>query len=620
VKGRRKVPPSGQIRQSQIITTFGPGAMVDLPDHSVLIGGLDHWSGNRRRIMEERLEARVCEQLGLEQVAMYAPPVDVDNEDGPRVGITSFTFPAWFVAQVDNEMFKDPSGKVYRSRPLVHWQKMVKGKYLSRERKSVPVVPVRFVQGCRNGHLSDIDWYSFVHEDFHSTCRGQLWLEEGGTGGDLADIFVRCEACKRRRVLGLVKIEKAAVLGRCMGQRPWLGPRAAEKCQSQTHEGAELNRLLVRSASNVYFAQVLSAISIPDRAGTLRKAVDPIWEDELQYIEDLEDLQRLRRKNKPKVAAQLNGFTDEEVWTEIRRRRAPPAKAVSIKQAEIETLLSSQVEESEDIPEEDFYARARSLDALPAALSSKISRIVLVHRLREVQAQVGFTRFEAVVPDIDGELALGVQRAALAIETTWVPAIENRGEGVFLAFQTEAVRSWLRSESVVRRGKQLEAGFNAWCRAKGLRDARFSGLPYIMLHSLAHLLITAVSLECGYAASAIRERVYAGESGYGILLYTGTTGSEGTLGGLVQVGKHIEQHLQTALELGRLCSSDPVCAQHRPDDRHEERFLHGAACHGCLLIAEPSCERRNELLDRALVVPTVERLGAEFFPEPGLVA
>lgn len=85
----------------------------------------------------------------------------------------------------------------------------------------------------------------------------------------------------------------------------------------------------------------------------------------------------------------------------------------------------------------------------------------------------------------------------------------------------------------------------------------------------------------------------------------------------MQVGKRIEQHLAIALELGRLCSSDPVCAQHRPEDRHEERFLHGAACHGCLLIAEPSCERRNELLDRALVVPTVERLGAEFFPEPG---
>lgn len=617
MKGKRKVPPSGQIRQSQIITTFGPGAMVDFPEHSVLIGGLDHWSGDRRRITEERLEARICEQLDLEQVAMYAPPVDTDQEDGPRTGITSFTFPAWFVAQVD-EKFVDPMGKEYRSRPLCHWNKMVKGKYLTRDRKTASVVPVRFVQGCRNGHISDIDWYSFVHDDFQSTCRGQLWLEEGGTGGDLGDIFVRCEGCGRRRVLGLVKLEKSALLGRCRGQRPWLGPKAAETCQSQTHEGAEINRLLVRSASNAYFAQVMSAISIPDRAGTVRKAVDPLWEDELQYVDDLDELKKLRKKNKPKITTALAGLSDDEVWAEIHRRRAPPAKSVSIKQAEIETLLSSQVEESEDVPEEDFFARARSLDGLPPPLAARVARIVLVHRLREVQAQVGFTRFEAVMPDIDGELALGVQRAALALETKWVPAIENRGEGVFLAFQPDAVRAWLRSEPVIRRGRQLEAGFDAFCKAKNLKDARFCGLPYIMLHSLAHLLITAVSLECGYAASSIRERVYAGESGYGILLYTGTTGSEGTLGGLVQIGKRIEEHLAVALELGRLCSSDPVCAQHRPDDRHEERFLHGSACHGCLLIAEPSCERRNELLDRALVVPTVERLGAEFFPEPGV--
>jgi hypothetical protein len=139
-----------------------------------------------------------------------------------------------------------------------------------------------------------------------------------------------------------------------------------------------------------------------------------------------------------------------------------------------------------------------------------------------------------------------------------------------------------------------------------------------MLHSLSHLLITAVSLECGYAASAIRERIYTGESGYGILLYTGTSGSEGTLGGLVQVGKRIEYHLMNALEIGKLCSNDPVCAQHQPNNKQEDRFLHGAACHGCLLIAEPSCERRNEFLDRALVTDTVEGLGAEFFDVGGL--
>lgn len=106
-----------------------------------------------------------------------------------------------------------------------------------------------------------------------------------------------------------------------------------------------------------------------------------------------------------------------------------------------------------------------------------------------------------------------------------------------------------------------------------------------------------------------------GPAGYGILFYTGTPDSEGTLGGLVQAGRRIETHLKNAVDLGRLCSNDPVCAQHRPNGAQEERFLHGAACHGCLLIAGPSCARRNEFLDRALVVSTVEDTDASFFSE-----
>ena len=124
-------------------------------------------------------------------------------------------------------------------------------------------------------------------------------------------------------------------------------------------------------------------------------------------------------------------------------------------------------------------------------------------------------------------------------------------------------------------------------------------------------------MECGYPASSIRERIYAiPELGYGVLLYTGSSDAEGTLGGLVQVGRRIHDHVRNALEMGELCSNDPVCAQHDPPNPHEHRFLHGAACHGCLLIAETSCEQQNEFLDRALVVPTVERSGIEFFRLP----
>ncbi len=239
--------------------------------------------------------------------------------------------------------------------------------------------------------------------------------------------------------------------------------------------------------------------------------------------------------------------------------------------------------------------------------------MVLVHRLREVQALVGFTRFEAMAPSTDGELEAGVSRAALAREPSWFPAVETRGEGVFLHFKTAAIDAWAEREAVRARARQLEAGFDAWHRDHQQSTRHFCGVKFLMLHSLSHLLITAVSLGCGYPASSIRERVYALPQGYGILLYTASSDAEGTLGGLVEVGRRIGEYLDQALEAGRLCSNDPVCAQHDAKDVHEQRYLHGAACHGCLLISETSCEQRNDFLDRALVVPTVEGCGAEFF-------
>jgi hypothetical protein len=197
----------------------------------------------------------------------------------------------------------------------------------------------------------------------------------------------------------------------------------------------------------------------------------------------------------------------------------------------------------------------------------------------------------------------------------WVPAIENRGEGVFIAFKPDVVAEWLRRPAVMRRGITLLEGFKAWQKANRISSAKFPGPPYVMLHSLSHLLITAVALDCGYAASSIRERIYVGPQGYGMLLYTATPDAEGTLGGLVESASRIDQYLRQAIDLGRLCANDPVCAQHAPSSPADERYLLGAACHGCLLLAESSCERRNDFLDRALVVPTVDDEEAAFFSE-----
>lgn len=601
------VKPAGQIRQSQVVTTFGPGAMVDLPDHAVIIGGLDHWTGyNERMITEERLASKVQSLLQVEAVRFYAPPPDTDDPTAPPTGITAWLFPEWFVAQ-----FEVREGGV-RARPLVYRTDLDRGMTYRRDReKPVKVVPIRFVQACPRGHVSDINWKVFVHGQ-GDACTRPLWLEERGTSGDLTDVFVRCDCGKFKALSAATKLNDVP-LGFCNGTRPWLGPRAAERCGGQGGS-VQPNRLLVRSASNAYFAQTLSVISIPETDAKVRSAVDEVWEDFLQYAESVGDVARERRRQK--VSAALEGLSDAEVWKEVERRKGGLGPTtVGIREAEIKTLLSSPDTVGTDQPDGLFYARTIATPGGEPVLTTKLSRVVKVHRLREVIAQIGFTRFEAAVPDVNGELALDVERASLSLDQDWLPAVENRGEGVFVGLKTEAVKEWFNRPAVKQRTAQLYEGFLAWQKANEATSAKFPGAPFVMLHSLSHLLITAVALDCGYAASSIRERIYASDAGYGILLYTASPDAEGTLGGLVESADRIDRYLRQAVELGQLCSNDPVCAQHRPDNWQEERHLHGAACHGCLLLAESSCERRNDFLDRALVVPTVDGDGAAFFDE-----
>ncbi len=605
MSAKRNGKAHGQIRLSQVVTTFGPGAPLDLPNHSVLVGGLESWkwpeSQGSAEVHEPRLLEKLKRVLELPELRLYTPPTETDDPNAPRSGITAWEFPEWFITQ---RMAPRPDAPTVRSRMLVHRKALTGGKFIDADKQKRSVVPIRFVRACIRGHIGDIDWRTFVHRG-QDDCQRQLWIEERGTSGDLGDVFVRCE-CGRRRSIGEAVELNARPLGVCDGARPWLGPYSKEPCDQP-------NRLLVRSASNAYFPQVMSVISIPDQDEALAAAVAQAWEH-LQYVETIDEL-RKDRDRKPPVRNALEGFSDEDAFRAVRVRLdgAPGILQKSVKEAEIETLNASKEELGNDRPDGDFYARALPRDQWDAPTMAPIERVVLVHRLREVVAQVGFTRFESTAPDIDGELEVDVQRAALARELEWLPAIENRGEGVFIGFKKAAIDTWQARPEVKERGRRLLAGFDCWMEDPKGSKREFFGLPYIMLHSLSHLLITAVSMDCGYPASSIRERIYATDKGYGILLYTGSPDAEGTLGGLVAAGRSIRDYVEAAIELGRLCSYDPVCAQHDPANKHEHRFLHGAACHGCLLIAETSCEQRNDFLDRALVTATVHNYGAEFF-------
>jgi hypothetical protein len=589
----------GQVRRGQVITTYGPGALIDLPMHSAIVGGLDTWPkiSDLEEILEPRLTRKLQFMTGVAAPRLYAPPPDSNDPREATKGIGAWRFPEWFVVQEASS-----SDERERSRRLVHRMALDnKGQFDRR-----PVVATRFVRACPKGHVDDLDWRRFAHiaEDEHP-CRRQLWLDERGTSGDLADLVVRCECGKSRSLYEATQREMNP-LGTCRGVRPWLGRNTEEDCKLPS-------RLLIRTASNAYFPQVVSVLSLPDRGSAVETAVRELWDD-LQIVDGAADLAFLKKK--PKIAERLARFSDDEVLGAIRDTRGGKAEEKPVKQVELQAILAVPEGFGDDVPiDADFHARRLPGRAWRhSKRSDDIEAVIQLHRLREVLALVGFTRFEAVTPDINGEYETDVERAQIALEPAWFPAVENRGEGLFVQLRATAVTSWLARPAVKQRLDALARGYYHW--AKEHKSSRpFPGGPYLLLHTLSHLLIQSLAMRCGYPASSIRERIYADNQTqqFGILLYTGSPDADGTLGGLVQQARHIEDHLAQALRMTALCSNDPVCAQHEPGESLEGRWLHGAACHGCALVAETSCEMRNDYLDRALVVPVLGVPDAAFF-------
>src|SRR5262249_18511548 len=294
---------------------------LDLPTQSVLVGGLDHSSGVSGEVHEPRLIEKLKRLLSLPSLKLFSPPPDNEDPPAPRTGITAWQLPWWILTQ---DVDTGRPAATTRSRLLVHRKALTKGKFIDNDRRKHPVVPVRFVRACRKGHIGDIDWYRFVHER-NPQCRRQLWIDERGTSGDISEIYICCECGEGR---SLMRATIPGTLGHCDGCAPWLGPDTAESCD-------ELNRLLVRHASNAYFPQVMSVISLPDRNETLEKAVTQVWENFLQYVDTIDELHKERQK-KPPVKAALEGFSDEEVMQEIEVRRGLGTEAPSqtVQQAE----------------------------------------------------------------------------------------------------------------------------------------------------------------------------------------------------------------------------------------------------------------------------------------------
>lgn len=308
-------------------------------------------------------------------------------------------------------------------------------------------------------------------------------------------------------------------------------------------------------------------------------------------------------------------FTDGEIEKAISSSAVDSEAATSQnpRVAEFDTLASGAETIGHDGSQSVLFAETLARSKLKGNLANIVKAVVKVNRLREVTCLYGFTRLEpppsAAESELD-ELQLNVGGAPLARSTQWLPAIEQFGEGIFVHIDEAELHAWLNRPAVQDAGKQMYLAETVDAARFG-RQERHLGAAYWAIHSLSHALMAEVAMECGYPLSSIKERIYASGSGqparFGLLIYTSTAGAQGTLGGLSETAYRLPSILDRALLRVELCSNDPVCSEHTVGNPLDERPLHGAACHACLLVPETSCESRNSRLDRTLIAKTLLR-------------
>jgi len=624
-----KHPKLGDVRPSQVIFTYGVGALIDLPHLSVLVMGLDDWTvdgGVARTIDEERLLRTVRAQLGSQVQRLLAPPAAPQTMGQPdpfselaRIGVPVALFPRWLFCPKCQRLAPLSNGLFERRDDPFHPERT---RYLHSncEKDKQPVaVPARFLVACENGHLDDFPWIEFVHRG-PTTCASLLRLIEYGPSGEARDLEVRCDACDTppRRLAEAFGEEGRARMPQCRGRRPHLRDFAEQPCNEQA-------KTILLGASNLWFADSVTALAIPTESGKLAQLVEEKWAT-LQQIPN-EQFITLMRQMTPNPFGDFIGYSDAEIWQAIEKKRAHATTGVTDDPNDLKQLEWDKLSHPENhTPAKDF--RLRTV-AAPNGFEALLTRVVLVERLREVRALLGFTRIDAPGELGDGPDA-GASRRMLLMrkDPAWVPAAEVRGEGIFIQFNEAKLDRWLGTAAAKQREQQFLESHMRWRQARKLLplNANFPGLRYAVLHSFAHALMRQFVLECGYNAASLRERIYArypNESPSqpapmaGVLIYTAAPDSEGTLGGLVSLGEpaQLRRHLRAALRDAAQCASDPLCAEHEPSQ--QGTTVHAAACHACLFAPETSCERGNKYLDRSVLVSTVEREDLAFFPAIG---
>ncbi|WP_028550012.1 DUF1998 domain-containing protein [Paenibacillus sp. UNC451MF] len=603
------------IRSAQAILQYGVGAMVDFPDQTLMTAAPEYWESKVTAIHDERLEKSL-------RVDYFGMPGRGDSDFD--YGIAYTRFPQWYFCP-----------KCRRFESLKYWVAQHKKHSTEKQLERNPhmkkprcmeckkeLVPTRIVVACEKGHIDDFPWIKWAHDkNFGGSvpvCSSpSLKFETGATASaGLEGLVVKCSNCQARANLSkafeknaMQEMEQLHGKGySCTGNMPWKNKKV---------DCASYPRAMQRGASSLYYPKIVSSLVIPPYSDKINGQVEvsKVYAKCLTVLSELDEEERVdfAKARLDKWSADLSReiSANVQVVKHILTRRLiennddslvinPNGMGYRIE--EYEALAGKIV--SDDLDGNDFVREATEKENYNIPYLNSVS---LIHKIREVRALTGFTRINP--PDsyensdnISGFISVKEP------ETRWYPAYEVRGEGIFIDFDNEKITEWIqKTNKIHQRSEILNENYRR--SFQGQATSRNISPKYVLLHTIAHLLIRQLSFECGYTAASLRERIYCDtDEGYemsGILIYTASGDSEGTLGGLVRQGYWdcLPQTFKKALHYGEFCSNDPVCISSKGQGREA---LNLAACHTCALLPETSCEDFNVFLDRAFITGTFE--------------
>lgn len=598
-----------KIRRNQLISPWGVGSVMPLPnDESCVIGGLSGWDNADQafRIYDDRLQA----YLGVSSLR-WPPYYKESSNYGYSNGFSNdlkkeipvFRFPNWYYCPKCGHMeWVDPcDGNTCIICPECF-----------RHQKTVRMVPERFILACPNGHVSDLPILGMIHgQNFDS----QRWKTDpvfkkqhriirisGGRSTSLAGIFYKCIDCKKEVSLATI-IGQGAVakyLDKCPGNRPWIGDHVECDCP------AGKLAVVQRGATNVWFSQIFSSIYIPLN---LHDGSDPAYVKAIEENKTMIDLFGTENGGAPvtcltKIAQRRGLDLQILIATWEKRYAAAPTLSTPAIMSDSEYRYKEYLALSNSCcsDNEDLYVKSVPISKYSAVFASYFDGVSLVTKLKETRVLVGFSRLNPPSKSIeDAKKDLTADGSV-----SWLPAIQNYGEGIFLRFNEKAVAEWAKNKAVIERAKIVDKNYQKSGLPK--RDLQNISPEYLLIHTFGHLLINQLGKHCGYGSSSVRERLYISSNQdtkmLGILLYTSSGDSEGSLGGLVKQGKpgKLENHVYVALQEALWCSADPICIESKgqgPDS------CNLAACHNCAILPETCCETGNRFLDRGLVIGVI---------------